>query len=186
MRKLPPLKAIHVFEAAARRGSFLKTAEELYITPSADIRYRPMLQSAGTVTEAFPAETIVVLCSPRLVSGPRGIRQAVGPRATRADPLRGELLFVARLDARAPRRRAGSRARAALRPLFHVDQRCGRRPGRVPRERVARRPGTGQPPAGGAAGFEGTAAPVSQPELRAVAVATSQDATSFATGCSRS
>ena len=35
MRKLPPLKAIHVFEAAARRGSFLKTAEELYITPSA-------------------------------------------------------------------------------------------------------------------------------------------------------
>lgn len=182
MRKLPPLKAIHVFEAAARLGSFLKTAEELYITPSAvshqirsleallgiqlfhrihrsviltdmgrryaeevaeafaqieaatrntvrtgksdilsihavpslasqwlmprlsrfgelypdidvrlnasveavnlaggsvdfDIRYRPMLQSAGTVTEAFPAETIVVLCSPRLASGPRGIRK---------------------------------------------------------------------------------------------------------------
>ena len=182
MRKLPPLKAIHAFEAASRLGSFLKAAEELYITPSAvshqirsleqtlgiqlfhrihrsvvltdvgrryaediaeafgqieaatrntvrtgksdiltihavpslasqwlmprlsrfgelypaidvrlnasvepvnlagglvdfDIRYRPMLQSAGTVTEAFPAETIVVLCSSEVASGARGMRK---------------------------------------------------------------------------------------------------------------
>lgn len=40
-----------------------------------DIRYGPTLQSAGTVTEAFPAESIVVLCSPRLASGARGIRK---------------------------------------------------------------------------------------------------------------
>ena len=181
MRKLPPLKAIQAFEAASRLSSFIRAAEELYITPSAvshriqalerelgiqlfhrihrsvvltdvgrryaqeiaeafgrieaatrntarsdktdiltihavpslatqwlmprlsrfgelypdidvrlnasvepidlssgavdfDVRYGPMLQSAGTLTEPFPAETIVVLCSPKLVTGSRAIR----------------------------------------------------------------------------------------------------------------
>lgn len=35
MRKLPPLNALRVFEAAARRGSFKRAAEELFITPTA-------------------------------------------------------------------------------------------------------------------------------------------------------
>ena len=34
-RTLPPLKAIRAFEAAARRGSFNRAAEELFVTPSA-------------------------------------------------------------------------------------------------------------------------------------------------------
>ncbi|MBR9884225.1 MAG: transcriptional regulator GcvA [Oceanospirillales bacterium] len=35
MRRLPPLNALRVFEAAARNGSFNKAAEELCVTPSA-------------------------------------------------------------------------------------------------------------------------------------------------------
>lgn len=35
MRKLPPLKAVQAFEAAARLGSILKASEELRVTPSA-------------------------------------------------------------------------------------------------------------------------------------------------------
>ena len=35
MRKLPPLKAIQAFEAASRLSSFIRAAEELFITPSA-------------------------------------------------------------------------------------------------------------------------------------------------------
>ena len=35
MRTLPPLNALRVFEAAARRGSFKLAAEELFITPTA-------------------------------------------------------------------------------------------------------------------------------------------------------
>ena len=34
-RRLPPLKSIRAFEAAARRGSFNEAAEELFVTPSA-------------------------------------------------------------------------------------------------------------------------------------------------------
>lgn len=34
-RRLPPLKSVRAFEAAARRGSFNEAAEELYVTPSA-------------------------------------------------------------------------------------------------------------------------------------------------------
>jgi LysR family glycine cleavage system transcriptional activator len=34
-RRLPPLKSIRSFEAAARRGSFSEAAEELFVTPSA-------------------------------------------------------------------------------------------------------------------------------------------------------
>ncbi|UOO82210.1 LysR substrate-binding domain-containing protein [Uruburuella testudinis] len=35
MRKIPPLKALQAFEAAARNGSFIAAAEELFLTPSA-------------------------------------------------------------------------------------------------------------------------------------------------------
>src|SRR5690348_8590862 len=35
MRKLPPLKALQAFEAAARLSSFIKAADELCLTPSA-------------------------------------------------------------------------------------------------------------------------------------------------------
>ena len=35
MRRLPPLKSIQAFEAAARLGSFMRAAEEMHITPSA-------------------------------------------------------------------------------------------------------------------------------------------------------
>jgi LysR family glycine cleavage system transcriptional activator len=35
MRRLPPLNAVKAFEAAARRGSFTRAAEELYVTPGA-------------------------------------------------------------------------------------------------------------------------------------------------------
>jgi LysR family glycine cleavage system transcriptional activator len=35
MRKLPPLKSLQAFEAAARRLSFSKAAEELFVTPAA-------------------------------------------------------------------------------------------------------------------------------------------------------
>ncbi|MBB3178043.1 LysR substrate-binding domain-containing protein [Variovorax sp. Sphag1AA] len=35
MRKLPPLRALHAFEAAARHGSFKAAAEELSVTPTA-------------------------------------------------------------------------------------------------------------------------------------------------------
>lgn len=35
MRKIPPLKSVQAFEAAARLGSFMRAAEELSITPSA-------------------------------------------------------------------------------------------------------------------------------------------------------
>ena len=34
-RRLPPLKSVRAFEAAARRGSFNAAAEELFVTPSA-------------------------------------------------------------------------------------------------------------------------------------------------------
>jgi len=34
-RRLPPLNAIRVFEAAARQGSFARAAEELHVTPAA-------------------------------------------------------------------------------------------------------------------------------------------------------
>ena len=34
-RRLPPLKSVRAFEAAARRGSFNEAAEELFVTPSA-------------------------------------------------------------------------------------------------------------------------------------------------------
>jgi len=34
-RRLPPLKSVTAFEAAARRGSFNEAAEELFVTPSA-------------------------------------------------------------------------------------------------------------------------------------------------------
>lgn len=34
-RRLPPLKSIRAFEAAARRGSFNQAADELFVTPSA-------------------------------------------------------------------------------------------------------------------------------------------------------
>lgn len=34
-RRLPPLNALRAFEAAARHGSFVRAAEELYVTPSA-------------------------------------------------------------------------------------------------------------------------------------------------------
>jgi LysR family transcriptional regulator, glycine cleavage system transcriptional activator len=35
MRKLPPLRALHVFEAAARHHSFSAAANELGVTPTA-------------------------------------------------------------------------------------------------------------------------------------------------------
>ena len=35
MRRLPPLNALRSFEAAARLGSFIKAADELFVTPSA-------------------------------------------------------------------------------------------------------------------------------------------------------
>lgn len=35
MRRLPPLKSIQAFEAAARLGSFMRAADEMHITPSA-------------------------------------------------------------------------------------------------------------------------------------------------------
>jgi LysR family glycine cleavage system transcriptional activator len=35
MRRLPPLNAVHTFEAAARHLSFHRAAEELHVTPSA-------------------------------------------------------------------------------------------------------------------------------------------------------
>ncbi len=35
IRRLPPLNALRSFEAAARLGSFIKAAEELFVTPSA-------------------------------------------------------------------------------------------------------------------------------------------------------
>ena len=35
MRRLPPLKSIQAFEAAARLGSFMRAGEEMHITPSA-------------------------------------------------------------------------------------------------------------------------------------------------------
>eukprot|EP01133_Synstelium_polycarpum_P025630 gene25630-30771_t len=35
MRKLPPLRSLHAFEAAARHGSFKAAAEELGVTPTA-------------------------------------------------------------------------------------------------------------------------------------------------------
>lgn len=35
MRRLPPLNALRVFDAAARHGSFIKASEELCVTPSA-------------------------------------------------------------------------------------------------------------------------------------------------------
>ncbi|MGB5639497.1 MAG: LysR family transcriptional regulator, partial [Sedimenticolaceae bacterium] len=34
-RRLPPLKSVTAFEAAARRGSFNEAAVELFVTPSA-------------------------------------------------------------------------------------------------------------------------------------------------------
>jgi LysR family glycine cleavage system transcriptional activator len=34
-RRLPPLRSVTAFEAAARRGSFNRAAEELFVTPSA-------------------------------------------------------------------------------------------------------------------------------------------------------
>lgn len=40
-----------------------------------DIRYGSVLRRAGTITEMFPLEPIVALCSPRLVEGPSGIRR---------------------------------------------------------------------------------------------------------------
>ena len=33
-RRLPPLKALRVFEAAARPASFARAAEELHVTPA--------------------------------------------------------------------------------------------------------------------------------------------------------
>lgn len=48
MRKLPPLKSIQAFEAAARLGSFLRASEELHITPSAiSHRIRELEQALG-------------------------------------------------------------------------------------------------------------------------------------------
>ena len=35
MRRLPPLKAVRAFEAAARHDSFVVAADELAVTPSA-------------------------------------------------------------------------------------------------------------------------------------------------------
>ena len=35
MRRLPPLNALRVFDAAARHGSFNRASEELCVTPSA-------------------------------------------------------------------------------------------------------------------------------------------------------
>lgn len=40
-----------------------------------DIRYGSTLQSAGTITEPFPEEAVVVLCSPKLVTGSHSLRK---------------------------------------------------------------------------------------------------------------
>jgi LysR family glycine cleavage system transcriptional activator len=49
MRKLPPLKSLRAFEAAARLGSFIGAAEELHVTPSAiSHRVRELETHLGT------------------------------------------------------------------------------------------------------------------------------------------
>lgn len=49
MRKLPPLKSVQAFEAAARLGSFIGAAEELHLTPSAmSHRVRELERHLGT------------------------------------------------------------------------------------------------------------------------------------------
>jgi LysR family glycine cleavage system transcriptional activator len=48
MRKIPPFYSIQAFESAARLGSFMRAAEELYITPSAiSHRIRGLEQTLG-------------------------------------------------------------------------------------------------------------------------------------------
>jgi LysR family glycine cleavage system transcriptional activator len=44
MPRLPPLKALRAFEAAARHGSFLRAAEELHVTPAAVSHQIKMLE----------------------------------------------------------------------------------------------------------------------------------------------
>src|ERR1700753_4038470 len=49
MRKLPPLRALHAFEAAARHHSFAAAASELGVTPTAiSHQIRQLAESCGT------------------------------------------------------------------------------------------------------------------------------------------
>ena len=49
MRKLPPLRALHAFEAAARHHSFAAAANELGVTPTAiSHQIRQLEESCGT------------------------------------------------------------------------------------------------------------------------------------------
>src|SRR5947209_5371679 len=50
MRKLPPLRALHAFEAAARHHSFAAAAHELGVTPTAISHQIRQLEAACRVT----------------------------------------------------------------------------------------------------------------------------------------
>lgn len=58
-----------------RLNASVESADLSRGTVDFDIRYGSALQAAGTITEPFPEEAIVVLCSPKLATGSRAIRK---------------------------------------------------------------------------------------------------------------
>src|SRR6266404_6793233 len=66
MRKLPPLRALHAFEAAARHHSFAAAAKELGVTPTAISHQIRQLEEACGVFQRRPRPLLLTGAGARL------------------------------------------------------------------------------------------------------------------------
>ena len=109
-RRLPPLRALRAFEAAARHLSFVRAAEELHVTPSAvsqqirlleDSLGVPLFLRSPTLTlTAAAVAALPALCDAfdrleRAVAGLRPPRQD-GPLVVSVPPAYACLLYTSR------------------------------------------------------------------------------------------